>query len=482
MKCVEYVKKEKNQPGISEQRDLIKEYAKRKKWRIINSYSDRKEKSNYEGVESLKKDALMRGFECVIIPSVYLFGRDPLVAVDIIMNVLLPAGIHVAVVDEDYCSCDHSYEENIAHFQKTKVRVVTEKRLDGLKDFRLAWEYNHYGYLYQTVEKERRLVVDEMAAKTVKEIFQMYKEGMNPIEIVKVLIQQGVDTPTAYFKKLGLYNTKRKNSIWSTSRVMAILRNELYTGVLRKHFQSEEQIEWCEPIIAKEEFELVQKMLQERRKFSKPLNSNESMFSRLLFDKTTGNNMVCYDRSRIENYSFRTVLRRYPSLIMSKERIEIGSLIVKTRMVLHEEKKKASAAKRFLESADGKGKVSEMMHQLVRDEQDCFWQMARVNSQYLASKLKNDDIGAQELREEFNRLEEQLSILERKSVKMEKALSTQNPWIQLYSSYDARRELTKEITRKFIKRLDCENYENLYLIPKHKDWKKLIPEEWMCDK
>lgn len=80
---------------ISQQNERIQEYIKKRKWRLVKKYSDRK-KDEFEETAYLqmKQDAMGRMFDCVVVDSMFRCGRNANVAAELFKSMFLPAGLH----------------------------------------------------------------------------------------------------------------------------------------------------------------------------------------------------------------------------------------------------------------------------------------------------------------------------------------------------------------------------------------------------
>ena len=88
---------------ISVQNRSITEYAAKRKWKIAKKYSDRKHDRNEDtAFRALKEDGISQKYDCVIIDSMQHFGITGYHAYDLLSVVFLPAGIHFAVVEDDF--------------------------------------------------------------------------------------------------------------------------------------------------------------------------------------------------------------------------------------------------------------------------------------------------------------------------------------------------------------------------------------------
>ena len=97
---------------ISQQNQRIQDYIKKRGWTLGKKYSDRRKDAFEETAYlQMKMDAIAREFDCVVMDSMFRCGRNSNVAAEMLESMFVPAGIHFAVVEDDFCSCDVSKEE-----------------------------------------------------------------------------------------------------------------------------------------------------------------------------------------------------------------------------------------------------------------------------------------------------------------------------------------------------------------------------------
>ena len=139
-----------------------------------------------------------------------------------------------------------------------------------------------YGYR-KSEENRNQLVVDEYAARVVRDIFRAKIDGRSAKRIADELNALGVLSPLAYKISRGLPHPKggfadRPDAKWSATTVSRILQDEIYTGTLvqgrqgtynhklRNVIQKPDE-EWIrvkdahEAIIRKRDFDLVQHIM-----------------------------------------------------------------------------------------------------------------------------------------------------------------------------------------------------------------------------
>ena len=138
-----------------------------------------------------------------------------------------------------------------------------------------------YGYCKSETSKNR-LVPDEYAAQIVRNIFAWKMDGMSNAAIADRLNESGILSPLEYKKSKGEKFTTKfsagRKAQWSPVAVRRILENEIYTGTMVQgktekinykldQYREKPKEEWTrvegthEPIIAKEDFDYVQKLL-----------------------------------------------------------------------------------------------------------------------------------------------------------------------------------------------------------------------------
>ena len=156
-----------------------------------------------------------------------------------------------------------------------------------------------FGYM-KNPDNTKEWIIDEEAAKTVRQIFALCVEGLGPTQIAKRLKAAKVPTPTEYWISIGR-NCSKPPAVpynWCSATVADILAKQEYCGdtvnfrSTTKSFKNKTKIErpqeeWkifpnTHPaIIDREVFELVQELRQHRRRPTK--SGIVSWFSGLLY-------------------------------------------------------------------------------------------------------------------------------------------------------------------------------------------------------
>jgi len=169
-----------------------------------------------------------------------------------------------------------------------------------------------YGYL-KSPENKKKWVIDPYASQIVKDVFRMCLEGKGNESIAHILQERKILVPMAYWQSLGLgRGGKRVHPDpyrWNKSTVSKMLTQQEYCGdvinfkTYSKSFKHKERLEnpeenWAvfkdvhEPIIDRETFERVQKMMGEtKRRSPKKENGEKSLFSDLLYCADCGSKL-----------------------------------------------------------------------------------------------------------------------------------------------------------------------------------------------
>ncbi len=221
---------------------MLLQYSIEQGWEVYNIYSD----DDYAGADRkrpgfnrLLEDAKARHFDIVLCKSQSRFTRE-LELVEKYLHGIFPLwGIRfVSVVD----SADTSNKGNkksrqinglvnewyLEDMSESIKSVLTNRRQNG---FHIG-SFALYGY-QKDPECKGHLIIDEEAAKTVREVFTLYAQGYGKTAIARMLNDRGIPNPTEYKRLNGMRYCQplNKNStLWKYSAVSSMLKNEIYIG------------------------------------------------------------------------------------------------------------------------------------------------------------------------------------------------------------------------------------------------------------
>lgn len=169
-----------------------------------------------------------------------------------------------------------------------------------------------YGYM-KSPENKKKWIVDAEAAQVVQDIFRMCLEGKGNETIARILQEQKVLIPMAYWQSKGLPRGGKKTQPnpykWGKTTVAKILAQQEYCGdvinfkTYSKSFKNKARMpnpeeNWAvfknvhEPIIDRETFEAVQKLISKtKRRAPKKENAEKNMFCDLLYCADCGSKL-----------------------------------------------------------------------------------------------------------------------------------------------------------------------------------------------
>lgn len=286
---------ENESDSIANQKKLIEDYVKgHPDIELVSEKVD----DGYSGIlfdrpafQEMMQDIMEGRVNCVIVKDLSRLGREYIETGRYLRRIFPAYGVRfIAINDNIDTAHEHAGDDlNISmknlindaycHDISVKTRSALEvKRKKG--DYVGACPV--YGYR-KSVENRNQLVVDEYAARVVRDIFRAKIDGRSAKRIADELNALGVLSPLAYKISRGLPHPKggfadRPDAKWSATTVIRILQDEIYTGTLvqgrqgtynhklRNVIQKPDE-EWIrvenahEAIIRKRDFDLVQHIM-----------------------------------------------------------------------------------------------------------------------------------------------------------------------------------------------------------------------------
>lgn len=311
--------------SITGQRELLRDFIRNRP--ELREYAVRIDDgftgSNFErpDFKKMMEDVKEGRTNCIIVKDLSRFGRNYLDAGEYIEKIFPFLGVRFIAVNDNYDSLGEKSASddlvipfknliNEAYCRDISVKVRTQLEIKR-KSGQYIGAFAVYGYMKDDTDKNR-LVVDEYAADIVRDIFAWKLDGMSPQDIAVRLNQSGILSPMEYKKSLGMkFATSFKanaQAAWSANSVLRILKNPVYIGLLtqgkettpsykvRKRIIKPED-EWAvipdshEPIVRREDFETIQKVLTLDTRRS-PNDSSVQLFSGMVFCGECGASMV----------------------------------------------------------------------------------------------------------------------------------------------------------------------------------------------
>lgn len=280
--------------SIENQKKLLTQYADEKGFFNTRFYvDDGISGTTFErdGFKAMLNDVQNGEVKTVIVKDMSRFGRD-YIQVGMYTEILFPQNnVRFIAINDSYDSANGDNDfipfKNIMnewYAKDTSKKIKAVNRAKARAGEHLTSNVP-YGYI-KNPDNPKQWIIDEEAAEVVREIFQLYLQGMNTNQISVSLSSRQILVPTAYKSIHGIVNRKFTDEtkfLWNGGTITRILENGSYVGntvngkSMRKSFKIKKRInvsqeEWQivpntqEAIIDCETWNLVQKIRQGRRR------------------------------------------------------------------------------------------------------------------------------------------------------------------------------------------------------------------------
>lgn len=306
--------------SVANQKRMLTKYAKENGFGNTRFYVDdgyTGTNFNRPGFQQMLEDIEMGYISTVIVKDMSRLGRDYL-QVGYYTDTYFPdRNIRFIAVNDCVDSNDGENEPapfrnvmNEMYARDISRKVRSSHRLRGNAGEPLSQP--PYGYL-KSPENKKKWIIDPIASQVVKDIFRMCLEGKGNETIARILQEQKVLIPMAYWHEKGLGRGGKKTQPnpykWGKTTVAKILAQQEYCGdvinfkTCSKSFKNKTRLEnprenWAvfknvhEPIIDRETFEQVQKLTAKtKRRAPKKDNAVKNMFCDLLYCADCGSKL-----------------------------------------------------------------------------------------------------------------------------------------------------------------------------------------------
>lgn len=340
--------------SIVHQKEMLAKYAKEHGFTNTAFYIDdgfSGTNFNRPDFQRMMSDAEEGKIATIIVKDMSRFGRDYIMVgyyteiyfpnSDIRFIAINDQVDTVSATDNDFTPFKNIMNEWYAKDTSKKIKAVLKTKGNSGKHLSTL---PPFGYKKDPNDKEK-WIVDEEAASTVKEIFDLYIGGLKINDIAKQLTEKGKETPQLYAMKRGLKYRGRSPypEIWNNSTIRYILVQMAYTGctvnfqTYRKSFKSKKMAfhpkdEWkifedTQPaIIDRQTFDTVQKMREHKRVYIKSNETN--MFSGLLYCADCGGLLTIqrYKKNHDYDHFYCSTYRKKKKGLCTSHRIRVKDL------------------------------------------------------------------------------------------------------------------------------------------------------------
>ena len=213
------------------------------------------------------------------------------------------------------------------------VKDISKKITSALKERKTAGNFlavtAPYGYK-KNPENKYQLVINEEEAKVVRYIFRLYLQGNGLTKIAKILTEKEIPVP-GISRNIGTTRKTKLYNCWKQTTISRILKNPVYIGNLEQfkrkkvNYKSKKRVSvpkedrvirynTHEPIIKKEDFDEVQKIIIENKTFSKS-TKHDYLFKGFLYCADCGAKLYLtysdYAYKKYGEYRYTTVCYTY---------------------------------------------------------------------------------------------------------------------------------------------------------------------------
>lgn len=234
--------------SIRNQRKLLEQYIHKKGLLQVGEFVDEGcsgTNFNRPGFINMLEWIDKNNVSCIIVKDLSRLGRD-YIGMGRLLEYYFPMkNIRVISVADGYDSERADYHErkitipilnllndSYARDISCKVRYSQKVKRESGK---YIGAFAVYGYKKADSDRNR-LVIDDVAAKVVRRIFELRIAGYSAERIVKIFNEEKILSPYMYKKmNKSSYQTSFKGSettLWQPYTVRRILKNEIYTGIL----------------------------------------------------------------------------------------------------------------------------------------------------------------------------------------------------------------------------------------------------------
>lgn len=213
------------------------------------------------------------------------------------------------------------------------VKDISKKITSALKERKTAGNFlavtAPYGYK-KNPENKYQLVINEEEAKVVRYIFRLYLQGNGLTKIAKILTEEEIPVP-GISRNIGTTRKTKLYNCWKQTTISRILKNPVYIGNLEQfkrkkvNYKSKKRVtvpkedrvicyNTHEPIIKKEDFDEVQKIITDNKAFSKS-TKHDYLFKGFLYCADCGAKLYLtysdYAYKKYGEYRYTTVCYTY---------------------------------------------------------------------------------------------------------------------------------------------------------------------------
>ena len=520
----------KDSESLQTQIDYLCGYiAKHPDLELYDCYRDNGETgTNFErpGFQRMMEDVKAGRVDCIIVKDLSRFGRDFLETGNFLEKVLPFMGVRFISVNDNYDSIRADSGEAMTIALKNLMndiyaKDISQKVYSALDTKKRSGEFigkfAAYGYV-KSPEDRHKLAVDPDAAKVVRRIFRMKKDGMSNAAIARTLTAEQIPNPNYHRYLQGIIFAKRfsENAPWQTQTVKHILENPVYLGhmaqgkkITKLHAGQKQKTmpssEWIivpnthEAIIEQELFDAVQAILKAKHeeyhsRLGKYAHFDiENIFEGLVACACCQHNMTryksVYNKGRTVAYHF--ICPRHAMLLdagcpnaggLRESDLEAAvyevlrlqmAMLTDAEAVIQRVSRSSAARSRRTALDNEIVSVQGRLKKLATLRQTLFESYVDgivTQADYLFGKSRYED--------EARQLEGRLRDLQAEKDALPEASPKQNKWFSAFAKFRDEKEPTREMLLALVEKIYVNEDKQVHIVLNYQDeMKKLFQEE-----
>ena len=480
--------------SITNQKSILSKYAKENNFTNTQFFID----DGYSGT-NFTRPAFMEMMELaesgqigtIIVKDHSRLGRNRLIVGQLLEEDFVRLNIrYIAIMDNidsnkglnDFLPIQDWFNEMHAKNTSQKVKAVFKNK--GESGLPLTTNVP-YGYMKDPNDKNK-WIIDEPAAKVVKEIYNLFIQGYGTQEIATMFRKNNVLTPTEYFISIGRKYPTKKPDIphdWSSKTIANILDKQEYIGdtvnfkYTTRSFKDKTRVnipkeQWKifknthEPIIDDETWKIAQDLRNNRKRRTK--SGKKSIFSGLLFCYECGSKLYYntsvkysahrdfYRCSNYKNYSANSCTSHYIKDTVVQEIVldnlqrilfyikNFEDIFVKEQLnkTSQEEKQELIANKKELEKSNKRIIEIDKLFQHIYED-NISGKLSDEKFKMLSSSYEKEQ---QDLKNKIKELTEKIENSEKKTIDLD-------VFINNVKKYTEIKELTPEMLNELIEKI-----------------------------
>lgn len=345
-----------------------------------------------------------------------------------------------------------------------------------------------YGYMKDPADPKRHMVPDPETAPVVRYIFDLCVSGKGPAQIAKQLKKDKIPTPGySYYQKHGVELTGvdiTQPYNWSTNTVAGILEDETYLGhtinlkSTTLSFKNKKRIErpeseqlrfenTHEALISRQTWEIVQDIRKHKRRRANMAEQN--IFSGLVYCLDCGSTMVLHRAHTMDaaknNFMCSTYKKKGKDVCSGHyiREQELGAILLDDiRRVTHFARQNELRFAEHIRKKQGKEAQQEIavlqkkIDTMQKRQAELTKLFKRLYEDSVLGRIPDEQyrILSQEYTAEQKEIQEQLPAMEVRLQELKDSSSNITRFIENAKRYSEIPELTAEILRIFIKRVE----------------------------